>query len=731
MTQRTVHVSPRSAGKKCSARSPACVAVILWHGGAHLASKANLQHETPIDIARSLGSNNSCLRVILENINNVGRRRQSRGKQNSPKRGQDWIRFSGLGSDDGNRDEIGIERIMAVWERFFENAAKVYLNLQSEAHVDGNDEIARYGVTRSGRETSTEPSIPNKIDGELNRHLNGAWRYQSGAATDVDHVLDGKGSEEGRLAGRDECLQSPGIVAGKNALTPPRHPSGSECSPQRSPGGDEEAHHVAFELTNMTISTSQPANEKSNARSHSSGASQTSIVADVKGGGWAYPDDARYGLPRSRTTPRSFRSQERMSSVTPLADEQRLWIACWDQESESIYYSHSETGETTWSPPLSADGAPPDPSLVWDPERMAYYIIEGNGCSRWTKDVGHHDVSSGASRPIGADVASTASYAESSREGRERRGLHDGLETIRNGQLCWQNFRPVSDEVCLSPASWPAPKGEGSNDEDDRTFHEAWTDEGGFVSFQEHRLGVETPSGQYPAAASGDIYSSVATYGGSVDERRQGSDDEVFREYDDGTAGFFEALEIQSFHVQQATGAREVAVAANGSQQQQYDKQQVSPSASDRHRPKHGVVDAEGNEHVDSSHVDFLGDRAYEKPGSQAAATSVAYDATESVVGGDDIQNGIITESGVDQDAAIVAENNCTATFPAWMLWSRSDRDLPSYYINRETGETSWTLPQDVTNPSEGWLLAWSEEHQEYFYVNKWSGRATWEPSDL
>ncbi|CAM9606433.1 unnamed protein product, partial [Sphacelaria rigidula] len=712
-------------------RSPACVAVILWHGGAHLASKANLQHETPIDIARSLGSNNSCLRVILENTNNVGRRRRNRGERTLSKRGNDWIRSSGLDNDNRNRDEIDIGRIMAVWERFFENAAKVYMDLQNEAHLDGDDEIARYGVTGSGRETSTKPGIQSNIDEESNLHLSGAWRDKGRAAMDVDYIRDGNGNEEGRLASRDECFMSPGIIAGENTLTPRRSLSCLELSPHRSSRGDEETHHVVFEPTNMSISTSQLAKEEFNGRSHSSDALQTSTVAGIEGGGWTYTDEARYELPRARTTSQAYRSQERMSSVTPLADKERLWIACWDRESKSIYYSHSKTGETTWSPSLSADGAPPDSSLVWDPESVAYYTVEDDGCSRWIKDLGHHEVSLGASGPNDADVATTAGCAGSSIKGRERRGLHDGLGTVRNSQLCWQNFESVSDETCLSPASRTASKGTGSNDEDDHIFHEAWTDERRFVSFLKHRSEVETPSGRHPAAAGDDIYTAVARYGGGVDERRRGSDKEVFREDDDGTAGFFEARDIQSSHAQQATGVLEVAVAANGSQQQQNNKQQVGLTANERHSPQHGVLDAEGNGTEDSAHVDLFGDCAYEKADSQATATSAACDDTESVVGGENVKNDIIAESGSNLDVMIFAQNSCTATLPAWMLWSRSDPDSPSYYINRETGETSWTLPQDAAISSRGWLIAWSEEHQEYFYVNEWSGRVTWQSSDL
>lgn len=293
----------------------------------------NLNDETPVDVAELLGD-----AVCLDLLRRRCRRRHQRS------RGLITVPFR-------DAAKVDVKRILAVWERFFENAARTYVvpetatpsartvdgyDHETGAPVGSGDEVGRtrvgtfrrrsadvcsisathgspYSAYRSGGEfPSREFSVLHeKSKGEI---AFGAWEPSSPLG--VERNQDWSCT---RLACGEVAFSPWGGGAGIAASSPP-------CLFVDSDGG-------------WSSSLSQYEDANMEARIEQVGGS---------------------GVDPSRETP---------------------WMAYWDREWEAVYYVNLKTGESSWYPP--PEGVPP---RVWDQETGAYFVVGEGGSSRWLEE---------------------------------------------------------------------------------------------------------------------------------------------------------------------------------------------------------------------------------------------------------------------------------------------------------------------------------------------------------
>lgn len=721
-----------SVARMPPASNPACVEVILWNGGALLARTINLENETPIDIARSLGSENACLRA-LENTINDGRGRRNKRELHRTRSGRGGTRLSGL-DDKEEGCEIDVQRIMAVWERFFENAAKACTSLLNieDVTISDDDADVRYADVGGTKEGRIESQVENNNDGP-NLQLNGGLSGERIATADVGYFLDRNGDEGGSIGtggGRNDIVRPLTNMAEGGTPTTRRSAWDLDSSRYCSARGDEVVQHIVSEkLAEITTSARLQATETT--RSPSSDVSRSPAVTHIE------ETDCDYYSANQRcetTTPGVTTStdQERVSTAAG-ADQGPLWVPCWDRESESIYYVHSETGETTWPPLLFAKGLQPNPSLVWDPQRGAFFVVEADGGSRWLDEGndGHMTAAEGAD----AVDAVTASQNDIQREDRPNPYL--GLGPTDNRPR--PSVPSVLKKPCPSPWLQGAQEVSVLNEEDDDMFHEALADEGTLLPFPGHGEAA-TLNCQIDHSCISDTHELFAAdadhthirHGVGVDERPGGTHSKSFQEEDDyDITGFFEAREMSRFRVKLATSPLERLTAGAGMssttarvQPQQLTEQERA--FEDTRLARQDSVD--GMRSANRNDVEFFDARTFKASDPQVATSTSCRDAASVI---EDNRQEDNTDRDNTSSVQVDLPTSFTGSLPVWMLRSGSDLNSPSYYVNQETGEASWTLPPEVAASSQGWLRAWSEEHQAYFYANEWSGRTTWELTDL
>ena len=649
-------------------------------GGCEILHETNDKGETPIDIATALGDTS----LILRSGGALGR-------------GGGTARLQG---------GVDIQRIMAVWERFFENAAM--------ASVGGVGEKQASDI------------LPLSIHHEENR------QYSSGYSRDTTIFWEGNDACQLASGNRHAAatLEGDGGVDGNHTPMLARMPSSHDSSPAITTGwvaGEMSSEQckknegegmlcyesglngrscgaIATDRLLPRLPLSLPTAEKNKYSaweattagplpgkmgegvdfSHHEPPPQQCTEEELRarletGATLLSSDDADLHLFR---TPRGCNDSEelwlaerchegRRSIREPSPEDEnsnpihrhRAWVACWDAASESVYYWNSESGELTWNaPPLAnpcndGNGLKRYPSRVWDPEREAFFAIDDDGVSHWLIE---GEAADGA--------ASTTTLS--------------GQATSDDSRVCstWPIACVSSQQGSDAKARFSTEASRSTEENRGRDDSQAVVAEQGEEGAVENQMLPANPERERDGVALSQYPLPEATQ-------------EVHND-DDDDHGFYDTEEGSFRHLPQPT-----------------------PTADARHKHGPGLREDGGTTVAQDSPPP-------KSPAEGSSSSATSNGSPRAEVRSDDV-DFFDTKTWEDHHQ-----------LSAWVLWcsqaSRDDDDnTPPYFVNEETCASSWVLPPEAVATSKGWVRAWSEEHQARFYANQWTGRVTWDLKDL
>ena len=650
-------------------RNGVCIEVLLSYaqGEYDVLREANAKGETPLDIATAIGDTSLVLR---SGSAAGGRGRACPG------------------------DGVDMQRIMAVWERFFENAAVACVGgrdtsrdtrgpsrnqhrqlgaghhqttakrLEPDGWVACGDHpamalefaeeietvtTARGNGVRAGAENTVrsgdkekswnggEADVASLAPGERNRQLSRLLQ-QPGTTT----------TERARVCAWDAAPINPagGHHEGKPFYSRTRH----QPAPQQPTIEDEP--HVQLERDAPVLSSDDV--DLHLFQTPRGDSSVTEVV-------WL--SGSHQGEIRSVTTSKPAADAESFPVATTAAgglfQRHHTWVACWDAASESIYYWDSESGQSTWDAPASADGVHELQSCVWDPQREAFFTIDDGGTSRWLTGSsleGRQTIDDLTSLDTAVPSAQAAEFAR----------VNSG-STGSTTRLLWHRLEPNAGAAVGSPSAGAA--GFRGNDHANSAEGAAEQSAAGSAMLQARTQYEEQDLrlSPYPLAEAG--YQPVEQLPDSLGEYDYPGEQSC-------SGG------MPSFAAQKDAGRHHDQVELTAEREEQ-PRSTNTAAASSTNDESAGVDDK-------SDDAEFFDSRTFEDHGPLLSA---------------------------------------------WVLWctapSRQSGDEPPYFVNEETGTSSWVLPPEAVATSGGWLRAWSEQHQAWFFANQWTGRATWELQSL
>lgn len=631
-----------------------CIEVLLSHapGDCDILRETNAKGETPLDIAAALGDTS----LVLRPGRAAGGERRTR-------------------SEGG----VDIQRIMAVWERFFENAAVACIGGRDTTRALGIPSRTQHDQLASGHHQTT--SVPYEVGDRVRlgerpgTALTSVWEV-SARRNDVrvgDDINIGSGDEEKGWSGGEANVpnlaagikdrQLPGLLPGTPFEARARI-SAWEAAPT-DPVGDHEGKL----LCDVTLQQPTPL-QRTAAELYVQLENDESILSsdDVdlhlfqtpRGGSdaevvWlseSQPEDIH-----SISEPPSNSGSSAVAAVasgSPSHFHQR-WVACWDATSESIYYWDSKSGELSWNAPASTDEFDEVQCRVWDPQREAFFAVDEGGTAHWL-----------AGSTIGGRAAIDDAIS---------------LGTAISSEVVANHGRADRDPASLAARS--SRQGFGSS-----------------TKAAEGSLSIKgaTCRGNLHGASSEEGGEEIATGGVLLHEETEPKERSL----------------RSSLHSVAGAGFQPVGRLPDGFDGFAHSEGQRSRGISNLAPQKTAVQEYE----IELAAVK-------ERPLS--INTAAAFPANDESAGEED------KSDGVEFFDSRTCEDHCQLS--AWVLWctapSRYGEDEPPYFVNEETGRSSWVLPPAAVATSRGWLRAWSEEHHAWFYANQRTGTVTWELEEL
>lgn len=638
-----------------------CIEVLLSYaqGDYDILRETNAKGETPLDIADALGDTSLVVRS--------GRAARG-GARACPERGVD------------------MQRIMAVWERFFENAAVACVGGRDTTRAPGVPSRKQHGQLGAGLHEITaktlelggwvtpgdQPAMDRKTakedDAVTTARENGA---RTGAEIAIRSGDEEKGWSDGEadissLAVGERDRQLLRLLRGTPAVE-----SAHTCTWDAVPIDPVGDHHEVEPFGGTTRQQPTPQQPTTKEELHVQLDSEAPALSsdDVDLHLFQTPrgessdtevvwlSASHQGDIRSASEPPADTESSPVSATAAgtLPQNHHTWVACWDAASESIYYWDSETGESTWDAPASTDGIHELQSWVWDPQREAFFTIDEGGTSYWLADStveGRTAIGDVISVDTAAPLVQVANY-----------GRTNSVSTSSTTRPSWQGFGLTvgavegspSTEAVIFPRNLDAISAEEAEEEIavGNTRLEAKTER------QEQSLRLSP----YSLAEAG--YQSV---------------------------GQLPDCLINGYNYPGEESSRGMHTAREDDGQEQY---KVELTA----RVEHTL-----------------------------SVNTAASSAINSECAGEEDKS----DGGEFFDSRTCEDHG---QLSAWVLWctapSHQDGGEPPYFVNEETGTSSWVLPPEAVATSGGWLRAWSEEHQAWFYSNQWTGIVTWELRDL
>ncbi|CAM9178995.1 unnamed protein product [Ectocarpus sp. 13 AM-2016] len=681
------------------ARHGVCVEVLLSFAGrtSDILREANAKGETPLDLAAALSGDDAILSALLDGDR---RRRQPRSNGGN-------LSYLGRNVEGG---AVDFQRIMAIWERFFENAARADFGQKksSPAVISAVGTGGRGGYGGVKQLVNTDGKKGLKILAEEGRWLGrGQPRAIQTFARDRTFVttseLGGARGGESQSGGRNgrwdggwcvDTADSRNLRSGSISSIATARDLARGPPPQHLERDGEDEHvHVA------------------------------PLLGPHRRQGAKEELGVQVGVGESATTLLSSDDADLHLFHTPRGGD---WIACWDAASESIYYWDSNSGELSWNAPGPSTAIKRGERLngfsspVWDPQREAFFTIDEDGASHWLVDfpssptwttpvVEHRAATDGAD----GDIASLFVQEYNS----DRTTVSKEATTF----LSWQKGPAVGASAQEQSSS----EVERDRDRDalNNTVNQvdevpAWDGQQLLAGLPYSLPTVDCQAVQQLPNACGEKYSKD-----DVD----GSDD---------LHGFFDA-------------------------QEEHATQRSTPSSSHAGAGQECAVELiDGDARVDSGVFHLVSREEEQRCLRSNAAAEVSESTQNSTTTGkgnqsdgndlfgteeqplsegdshqDTDKNGLgAVEGGTrSHDEQAVAEADPTLIrLPLWVQWCSysphdgDDINNQTYFVNEETGESSWVLPPDAVAASRGWLRAWSEEHQAHFFANQWTGNVTW-----
>lgn len=614
-----------------SERHGVCIEVILAHarGTADVLRAPNANGETPFDIAAALDDDNELLWALK-----VGERRRRQRYSDGDGRGLKLCSGDVAGGQEAARRVNGMdfERIMAVWEKFFENAAAA-----------------------CGRWDGCSPGVSPAIAGEETRQHRPARRPEDSGWWKIDDQPrtarlcredDGQPAMSTRGGRKGEDLKAGEAGDGRHCddrndlshaevtSTTPRYCGWTSTPPHLE--RDREVEDVDGESAGELV-PKQPKEDvgdwlggeqheilmlsSHDADLHLFHTPREDDNNDGDTAWWSAPSQAEIHSSPKPPTPETKAVADPPGAMMDVSNphrEQEAWVACWDASSESIYYWSSESGEVAWDAPSCAvsggEGTRPGfPSRVWDPQEEGFFTVDEGGVSHWL-------------------ASSTSPTPEIERQ------------MMANSVADTSQVRCSNEQDNL-----------GEDDHDIHRFYDA-------EERSSRRIGACSPH-----ANAGRVF--------------------TFESADDPRGGRCAAVVSSERHPRPSS----------------WQGAEASTSVAEKENP--------GQENT-SDVVDCID--------TETCRLSVF----RAVVKGDAPSNDDLRPTEIDPSFS---------QLPAWVMWCAHSRDedaLP-YFVNEETCTSSWVLPPEAVVASRGWLRAWSEEHQAWFYTNHWTGRVTWVLQDL
>lgn len=651
-----------------------CIQVLLAHAGTELAHESNAKGETPLDVARALCEINydsACLRALEDGTR---RRHTAVGSQN----------FGGAHS--GLKGGVDLQRIMAVWERFFENAARACVGsdlAKLSVEEDSYDE-PRHSSSPPGTTTFEGLGVQNTVCFENGQRApagraEGRGRVTETASEGGDGGAWGRGEDGRRYGDSDESFELFHLLDTSEVVPTPLRAWEVEslvdhgCDSRQ--GGGRSIH----------ASTITQGRERS---------FQNEVLGnEISPTG----DDHGFCLtPRGGTGRRAWSSdtvhadtdmyEVSTTVATPLDD---AWVACWDAASEAIYYWNSARGELTWNAPLVGSAAVSN--RIWDPEQEDFFAIDESGEPHW---LGASNTTSIPSAATSTDCAVDGAGASGAATSGDERSPQE-----------WST-PSLAQELKYSLNE--------DDDDDDVFFHPAVAEEGLWFRGENTVGGNSRGGGGGGSGCNGSGSQAMEASYATTAEDLVGETNQVCA---DDALYFFDAQD-ESNHIVGGLSALFPS--------------QITVEEETQPPPVHTGDIAEFT--VDEDNIDEvrIGDGARffdaETYGTQEPGNRMSAVHANGTVGGLDRK----AKQEADTSSVGKAETNDLARLlPRWVVWCPCSPDSPSYFIDEDNSDTSWVLPPGVVVPSKGWLRAWSEEHQAYFYSNQWTAKATWEVDDL
>lgn len=619
-----------------------CIEVLLSHaqGDYDILREANAKGETPLDIANALGDTSLILRSG----------RAARG--------------GGRACSEGGVD---IERIMAVWERFFENAAVACVGGQDTARATGASSRNQHGQLQAGHHRTTVKTLEasgrvkwNDQPATAREPVNGCGVVTTArggdAKAEAERNIRRREEERGWNEGKADIPRLATGTRGRqlSRLLPgtPAEERSRVCAWEAAPlypVGDQEGKRLgdntrqqqrATEQLDVQLENEAPVLLSDDVDLHLFQTPRGDSDAEV-----VWLSESHQGKIRSTPEPAAEHENSRVAATAAGSSFHlhHTWVACWDATSESIYYWDSESGELSWDAPAPTGGVHEFQSCVWDPQRDDFFTVDESGTSHWLTDatVEGRAATDDATSSAGTTVASVevANY-----------GRADSGSAGSTSRLSWQGFGSAIGTVEDSPSV--EAMGFGDNLHATTILGERKEHEKQNLRSSPYLLAeaVYQPVGQLPDVFNGYDYPGEQSSNGVSNVTPQGNAGQGYEE----------------------------------------------------------VVRAVGEERPSSLNT-------------AAAPRAIQYESA----GEEDRSDGV----------EFFDSRTCEHDFQLsmWVWWSPShqDGDGPPYFVNEETGESSWVLPPEAVATSGGWLRAWSEQHQAWFYANQWTGRVTWELQDL
>lgn len=715
-----------------------CIEVLLFHAGKDITQEKNGRDETPLDVARRIGDDTVILALQGKNVYRRRIALATRTPHSKHLRGQGSLR-SRL------ENGVDVQRIMAVWEKFFENAAIACLEpKKNHSSIDegkNNVEGVAYGVVQLDDSQGVEELIKKEERSVVSREGR-RWGFgedSNEGGTDIQRHQDSdeikmsnlpeasadvaSGLPSCVLESLDNSLDQSGVsnhslgefaikwtevhpfqnaAHGSNTLRGGRGGCDEDSTGGR-PGNRRHQDSEDTRISNLPEAFADASSglgyyvlESLDNSSDQSGASKDSrgdfttqcgeehsVQNAAHGSSTPASDDTYlFQSPKGSTGEWAWSPEIHQSTfqITPgkstktdvLSDGSSLpdkrWIACWDSASKLIYFWNLETGESSWEAPPTTDGTEFSSSLLWDPQHRAFFAVDEWGSSHWIENSPVTSVTLAESH-MGV-VGNTIGQATA----------------VENGTTEAQQWAPaVSQELEVITS----PQNEGSN-----TFHAIGDGEAWFWDVHLNDNGNGHPIN--PSKYSPEYEKKAVET-----QRVCNSLDEFFDAQE-----YFSCVSSSPNTKARVTGCASIDRNGNAQATEEEMRSSVNPVSS---VSKNTEEEVESVEKIDSR-------TCYDEkqPESSAVDCVEPYQTNQT-------KNSLGGIGAVPELSAL----------PAWLLWCAQSPDTPTYYVNEETNISSWLLPPEAVVQSCGWLRAWSEEFQSYFYANHWTGRVTWELKDF